>query len=116
MPCTPLSVTLEVDPDPKQKICFGLNKICNNDNTVQWTMHFQLQQGNPLATVVQLDVAITKEYHAQAEATALHGLDESQRGQALVAAAIATDPGCTPADRAQAAQDVIAARAMQAGA
>jgi len=116
MPCTPLSVNLEVDPDPQQKILFGLNKICNNDNTVQWTLHFELLQGNPLATVVKLDVAITKDYHPQAEATARHGLDASQRGQALVAAAVATDPTATPADQAQAAQDVIAARAMQAGA
>jgi len=116
MPCNPLSVCLEVDPNPQQKILIGLDKVCNPDNTEQWTMHFQLQQGNPLATVVKLDVSIQKANHAQCAATAQHGLDESQRGQAQIAAAVATDPGASADDKNEAAQGIITARTMQAGA
>jgi hypothetical protein len=114
MPCNPLSVSLQVNPNPQQQILIGLDKACNPDDTVEWTMHFQLLQGNPLANVVKLDVAIQKENHPQAAATAKHGLDESQRGQAQIAAAIATDPSASDDDKTTAAQGIISARIMQA--
>jgi len=116
MPCNPLSVSLEVDPSPQQQILIGLSKTCNPDDTATWTMNFQLLQGSPLATVVKLNVTIQKENHAQADATARHGLDESQRGQAQIAAAVATDPNADPNDVNAAAQGIISARTMQAGA
>ena len=113
MPCKPLSVSLEVDPNPQQKIVFGLDKTCNNFDEAKWKLHFELQEGNPLATVVKLDVEIDPENHPQAEATAAHGLDDNQRGAARIAAATAKDPLATDDDKKQAAQDVIAAREME---
>ena len=113
MPCKPLSVSLEVDPNPHQKIVFGLDKTCNNFDEATWKLHFELQEGNPLATVVKLDVEIDPENHPQAEATAAHGLDDSQRGAARIAAATAKDPLASEDDKKQSAQDVIAAREME---
>lgn len=112
MPCRPISVSLEVDPDPQQKIIFSLDKSCDAHDQAEWKLDFELLEGDPLATVVKLDVDIDPENHPLAEATALNGLDESQRGQAVVAAAVAKDPTASDDDKKQAAQDVIAARAM----
>ena len=62
------------------------------------------------ATVVKLDVDINKENHPQAEATAKNGLDESQRGQAQIAAQVAKDPEASDDDKKEAAEGVIEAR------
>jgi hypothetical protein len=111
MPCKPISVSLEVDPSSMQKIIFSLDKSCDANDEATWKMDFELQEGNPLATVVKLDVEIDPENHPQAEATAAKGLDANQRAAATVAAATAKDPNVSDDDKKQAAQDVIAARA-----
>ena len=115
MPCRPLSVDLEVDPSDEQKIVFGLAKTCNEFDEATWKLNFELQEGNPLHTVVKLDVEIDPENHPQAEATAKSGLDENQRGAAKVAAATAKDPTASDDDKKAAVQDVIAVRQVEEG-
>jgi len=117
MGCTPISVSLEVNPSKLRKIIFGLDKICNDDNTVEWKLHFDLQErdtpNEDFLSLVKLDVDINKENHQLAQATAQHGLDEDQRSQADIAAdtAKATLDGTATQDEAkQAAQDVVSAR------
>ena len=114
MSCKPISVTLEVDPSDIQKIVFGLDKSCNDDDTAEWKLHFELLERadftKEFATVVKLDVDINKENHPQAEATAKNGLDESQRGQAQIAAQVAKDPEASDDDKKDAAEGVIEAR------
>jgi hypothetical protein len=106
-------VSLEVDPNPHQKIVFGLDKTCNDFDEATWTLHFELQEGKPLHTLVKLDVEIDPENHPEAAATAANGLDANQRGAAKIAALTAKDPAATLEDKQQAAQDVIAARDME---
>jgi hypothetical protein len=117
MSCTPISVSLEVNPSDLRKIVFDLDKICNDDDTVEWKLHFDLQvRSDPNGTfrsLVKLDVDINKENHALAEATARHGMDEDQRSQAAVAGdtAEAFKKGQASQEDAEGdAQDVIAAR------
>ena len=117
MGCTPVSVSLEVNPSELRKIVFDLDKSCNNDGTVEWRLHFDLQERknatDEFLSLVKLDVDINNENHALAEATAQHGLDEDQRAQAHVAADTAKalhDGTATPEEAKQDAQDVIAAR------
>ena len=117
MSCTPVSVGLEVNPNELRKIIFNLDKLCNDDGTAEWKLHFELQEradaSKEFGSVVKLDVDINKENHQLAEATAKHGLDEDQRGQADAAAdtAKALQAGQASEEEAkQAAQDVIASR------
>ena len=91
MPCRPMSVSLEVDPRPTQKIVFGLDKTCDAHDEATWTLHFELREGRHFATVIKLDVEIDPENHPQAEATAARGLDDNQRAAAKVAASVAPD-------------------------
>ena len=70
MPCKPISVSLEVNPNPRQKIIFSLDKSCNVHDEATWQMDFELQEGHPLATIVKLHVKIDPQNHPQAEATA----------------------------------------------
>lgn len=88
MACKPISVSLEVNPSPDRKIILQLDKLCNPDDTAEWKLHFDLQEKNSagaMVSIVKLDVDINKEDHPAAEATASHGLDASQRGQAAIA-------------------------------
>ncbi|HWF09929.1 MAG TPA: hypothetical protein VG297_15785 [Bryobacteraceae bacterium] len=98
--CEPISVALQVDPPSgDSEIVFQLDKICNNDDTAEWKMHFELKQKNAqgtLAPVVTLDIDINKEDHPAAEATAANGLDEDQRAQAQIAGV--TSLGTTTGD------------------
>ncbi len=117
MGCTPISVSLEVNPSKLRKIIFDLDKICNDNNTVEWKLHFDLQErdtpNEDFLSLVKLDVDINKENHQLAEATAQHGLDEDQRSQADIAADTAKatlDGTATQDDAKQAAQDVVSAR------
>jgi hypothetical protein len=90
MGCTPISVSLEVNPSELRKIVFDLDKICNNDGTAEWKLHFDLQErsdpSKAFLSIVKLDVDINKENHPLAQATADHGLNVGQRSQAAVAA------------------------------
>jgi len=117
MGCTPVSVSLEVNPSDLRKIVLDLDKICNNDGTAEWKLHFDLEErsdpSQDFLSLVKLDVDINDENHPLAAATAQFGLDDDQRAQAQVAAdtAKATLTGdATADDAAQDAQDVIAAR------
>jgi hypothetical protein len=72
MGCTPISVSLEVNPSKLRKIIFDLDKICNDNNTVEWKLHFDLQERdtpNEDFLLWSLDVDINKET-SLAEATA----------------------------------------------
>ena len=115
MPCRPMHVDLEVDPSATEKILLALDKTCDANDQATWKMTFELQEGNPLATVVKLDVEIDPENHPQAEATATaKGLDNTQQGQAKIAATVAKDPTVSDDDRKDAAQQVIAVRQIPA--
>jgi hypothetical protein len=115
MPCRPDHVNLEVDPSATEKIVISLDKTCDANDQAIWQMSFELQEGNPLATVVKLDVEIDPENHPQAEATATsNGLDDNQQGQAKIAAAVAKDPTVEDDDKKDAAQEVIAVRQLPA--
>ena len=115
MPCRPMHVDLEVDPGATEKILLTLDKTCDANDQATWKMTFELQEGNPLATVVKLDVEIDPENHPQAEATATaKGLDNTQQGQAKIAATVAKDPTVSDDDRKDAAQQVIAVRQIPA--
>lgn len=115
MPCRPVHVDLEVDPSPTQKILISLDKTCDANDEATWKMSFELQEGNPLATVVKLNVEIDPENHPQAEATATaKGLDSDQQGQAKIAASIAKDLTMSDDDKKDAAQQVIAVRQLPA--
>jgi len=117
MPCRPIHVNLEVDPGATQKILISLDKTCDANDEATWKMSFELQEGNPLATVVKLDVEIDPENHPQAEATAANsGLDDNHQGQAKIAAAIAKDPTVGDDDKKDAAQQVIAVKQIPAAA
>jgi hypothetical protein len=117
MPCRPIHVNLEVDPSNTEKIVVSLDKTCDANDEATWKMSFELQEGNPLATVVKLDVEIDPENHPQAEATAnANGLDNNQQGQAKIAAVIAKDPTVSGDDKKDAAQQVIAVKQVQVAA
>lgn len=116
MPCRPFSVSLEVDPSTTQKILMSLQCSCDANDRATWKLSFELQEGNPLATVVKLNVEIDPENHPQAEATAkAQGLDAAQQGQAKIAAAVAKDPTASSDDKKDAVQQVVASRQMTAG-
>jgi len=97
MGCTPLSVDLEVHThDQLRKILFGLKKACNNDGTETWTIDFEVDERASITAtfdlLVKLDVSISKEFHAAAQATAAaKGLDAAQTAQALIAGQTAKD-------------------------
>src|SRR5437016_1535770 len=117
MGCTPISVSLEVNPTELRKIVFDLDKICNNDGTAEWKLHFDLQERSDASktfrSIVKLDVDINKQNNQLAEATAKNGLDENQRSQAAVAGDTAKafqQNQATKEDAQEDAQGVIAAR------
>jgi hypothetical protein len=117
MPCEPISVALEVDPPSGDtEIIFQLDKICNADDTVEWKLHFELQNkgtDGTFAPIVKLDIDINNEDHPAAAATAKHGLDDPQRAQADIAGqtALAVKTGeATKDDAEQEAAAVIPAR------
>jgi len=117
MGCTPISASLEVNPTDLRKIVFDLDKICNDDGTAEWKLHFDLQERSDATkdfrSIVKLDIDINKVNHKLAEATAKNGLDENQRSQAAVAGdtAKAFQQGqATKGDAEGDAQDVIPAR------
>ena len=101
-----------MDPSTTQKILFTLTKTCDAHDQATWKMTFELQEGNPLATVVKLDVEIDPVNNPQAEATAANGLDDNQQGQAQIAAAVSKDNTVSDADKKAAVQQVVASRDM----
>ena len=117
MPCRPIHIDLEVDPSTTEKILLTLDKTCDAHDQATWKMSFELQEGNPLATVVKLNVEIDPENHPEAEATATSkGLDNAQQGQAKIAGVVAKDPTVSQDDKEDAAQQVIAVRQMPSAA
>jgi hypothetical protein len=117
MGCTPLSVSLEVDPTELRKIVIKLDKFCISDGTVEWKMQFDLTERKDTSqdyrTLVSLAVDINPQDHRLAAATAENGLDHDQRAQAHVAgdtAKATLDGSATQEEAKQDAQDVIAVR------
>jgi hypothetical protein len=115
MSCRPLSVSLEVDPSTTEKIVLTLVKTCDANDQATWKMTFCLQEGNPLATVVNLNVEIDPVNHPQAEATAKYGLDDNQQGQAQIAAAVSQDNTISESDKEAAVQQVVSSRSTTNG-
>jgi hypothetical protein len=117
MSCESISIGLEVNPSDLRRINFDLDKICNDDDNPEWKLHFELKERDDAAkdfrSIVKLDVDINKEHHSLAEATAKHGLDEDQRGQADAAADVAKQLGKDSTQAKQAAVDVVAARSPE---
>ena len=58
MSCRPIHLSLEVDPSTTEKIVFTLDCSCDSDDQATWNMTFELQEGNPLATVVNFSLEI----------------------------------------------------------
>ena len=112
MSCTPISVSLEVDPTELRRIIFGLDKLCNNDGTSEWKLHFELLERidptKDFRDVVKLDVDVNNQHAALAEATAANGLDVNQRGQAAIAGATAKAVTQGQAELADAQADITA--------
>jgi hypothetical protein len=117
MSCRPIHLSLEVDPSQTEKIVFTLDCTCDANDQATWKMTFELQEGNPLATVVNFSLEIDPENHPQAQATAdANSLDANQQAQAKVAGAVSKDPTASDDDKKDAAQQVIAVRQMPASA
>jgi hypothetical protein len=116
MPCRPIHLSLEVDPSQTEKIVFTLDCTCDANDDPTWKMTFELQEGSPLATVVNFSLEIDPENHAKAQATADAGsLDSAQQAQAQVAGAVAKNPKASQHAKKNAAQKVIAARQLPTG-
>src|ERR1035438_6962024 len=70
---------------------------------------------SPLATVVNFSCELDPENHPKAEATVSSGaLDNTQQGQAKVAAGVHTDPDATDDDKNDATQKIVAVKQMPA--
>jgi len=89
-PCEPFTIDLEVDPPSGDtQLDFTLEKICNNNGTVGWKLHFELDEkgsDGKLDPVVKLDIDVNDEDSNKAAATAKNGLDDDQRQQADITA------------------------------
>jgi hypothetical protein len=117
MSCRPIHLSLEVDPSKTEKIVFTLDCTCDAKDQATWKMTFELQEGSPLATVVNFSLEIDPVNHPQAQATADAGsLDATQQAQAQVAGKVAKNPSASQHAKHNAAQKVIAVRQMPAGA
>jgi hypothetical protein len=114
MPCQPFSVSLEVDPpNTNQQILFSMAKTCNPDDSATWTLYFELKQGNPLATVVKLNVTLTKAANPQAEVTAKNGLNSTQQGLAKLAAATCNDPNAPQHLKDRSVEKIVTSRELE---
>jgi hypothetical protein len=50
--CENDSVALTVNLSAQQSINFQLDKICQDDGTAEWALHFELKEVQPLTSVV----------------------------------------------------------------
>ncbi len=117
MSCRPIHLSLEVDPSKTEKIVFTLDCTCDDNDDATWKLTFLLQEGNPLATVVNFSLEIDPVNHPKAQATADAGsLDAAQQSQAKVAGVVAKNPHASMQAKHNAAQKVIAVRQMPAAA
>lgn len=115
MPCRPMHISLEVDPSAQEKITVTLDKTCDDQDQATWKITFQLEEGNPLATVVNFSCELDPENHPKAEATVNSGqLDDAQQGQSKIAAAVHKDPDATDDDKNAATQKVVGVKQMPA--
>jgi hypothetical protein len=111
MSCRPMHISLEVNPSPTESIDVTLDKTCNDQDEATWKMTFKLQQGKPLAVIVNFSFELDPVNHPKAEATVKAGeLDDAQQGQAKIAAAVQTDPDATAEDKTDAAQQIVAVK------
>jgi hypothetical protein len=115
MPCRPMHISLEVDPSAQEKITVTLDKTCDDQDEATWKITFQLQEGNPLATVVNFSCELDPENHPKAEATVNSGqLDDAQQGQSKIAAGVHKDPDATDDDKNAATQKIVGVKQMLA--
>jgi hypothetical protein len=106
-----MSISLEVDPSDTEKIVVTLDKTCNDQDEATWKMTFQLQEGNPLKTVVDFKFELDPENHPKAQATVDAGqLDDAQQGQAKIAAGVHKDPDATDDDKKDSTQQIVAVK------
>jgi hypothetical protein len=113
VPCRPMHISLEVDPSTQEKISVTLDKTCDDQDQATWKITFQLQEGNPLATVVNFSCELDPENHPKAEATVNSGeLDDAQQGQSKIAASVHKDPDATDDDKNAATQKVVAVKQL----
>ena len=113
MPRRPMHISLEVDPSTQEKIIVTLDKTCDDQDQATWKITFQLQEGNPLATVVNFSCELDPENHPKAEATVNSGeLDDAQQGQSKIAASVHKDPDATDDDKNAATQKVVAVKQL----
>jgi hypothetical protein len=108
-----MHISLEVDPSTQEKIIVTLDKTCDDQDQATWKITFQLQEGNPLATVVNFSCELDPENHPKAEATVNSGeLDDAQQGQSKIAASVHKDPDATDDDKNAATQKVVAVKQL----
>jgi hypothetical protein len=111
MSCRPMHISLEVDPSATEKIVITLDKTCDDNDEATWKMTFLLQEGSPLATVVNFSFELDPENHPKAQATVDAGeLDDAQQGQAKIAAGVHQDPDATDDDKKDATQQIVAVK------
>jgi hypothetical protein len=115
MPCRPMHISLEVDPSAQEKIVVTLDKTCDDQDEATWKITFQLQEGKPLAMVVNFSCELDPENHPKAEATVNSGaLDNAQQGQAKIAAGVHQDSDATDDDKNYATQQIVAVKQVPA--
>jgi hypothetical protein len=115
MPCRPMHISLEVDPSAQEKITVTLDKTCDDQDEATWKITFQLQEGNPLATVVNFSCELDPENHPKAQATVNSGqLDDAQQGQSKIAAGVHKDPDATDDDKNDSTQRIVAVKQLPA--
>ena len=113
MPCRPMHISLEVDPSTQERITVTLDKTCDDQDQATWKITFHLEEGNPLATVVNFSCELDPENHPKAEATVNSGeLDNAQQGQSKIAARVHKDPDATDDDKNAATQKVVAVKQL----
>jgi hypothetical protein len=117
MSCRPMHISLEVDPSTQERITVTLDKTCDDQDQATWKITFHLEEGNPLATVVNFSCELDPENHPKAEATVNSGeLDNAQQGQSKIAARVHKDPDATDDDKNAATQKVVAVKQLPSSA
>jgi hypothetical protein len=116
-PCQPFTIDLGVNPPSGDtQLDFTLEKSCNDDGTVGWKLHFELDEkasDGTMKPVVKLDIDVNDQDQYKAAATAKNGLDDDQRQQADITAQTANSVRTGDAsqdDVKQQGAQVIAAR------
>ena len=110
MSCRPIHLSLEVDPSSTEKIVFTLDCTCDASDQATWKITFLLQEGSPLATVVNFSLEVDPAHQGAAQATADAGqLNEAQQTHDKTAAVVAKNPHASQQAKDTAVQKVLTA-------